>query len=68
VVVNGAVEDVGESMRRRGNWLGHERTGRGHERNHCWLDENGSSLRLVRTKYEEQRGGEFDDGCVDATA
>jgi hypothetical protein len=34
---------------------GHERTGRGHERNGCWLDGNGSDLRLVRTRYEKRR-------------
>jgi hypothetical protein len=46
-------------MRRRG----HERTGRGHERNDYWLDENGSDLRLVRTRYEKKRrGGEVDKG------
>ena len=46
-------------MRRRG----HERTGRGHERNDYWLDENGSDLRLVRTRYEkERRGGGVDKG------
>jgi hypothetical protein len=45
-------------MRRRG----HERTGRGHERNDYWLDENGSDLRLVRTRYEERWGGGVAEG------
>jgi hypothetical protein len=40
-------------MRRRG----HERTGRGHERNDYWLGGNGSDLRLVRTRYEKERRG-----------
>ena len=33
---------------------GHERTGRP-ERNDYWLDENGSDLRLVRTRDEKGR-------------
>ena len=37
--------------------MGHERTGRGHERNDYWLDENGSDLHLVRTRYEKERKG-----------
>ena len=43
---------------------GHERTGRGHERNDYWLDGNGSDLRLVRTScYEKKRrGGGVDKG------
>jgi hypothetical protein len=46
-------------MRRRG----HERTGRGHERNDWWPDGNGSDLRLVRTKNEKKRrGGEDGKG------
>ncbi len=46
-------------MRRRG----HERTGRGHERNDYWLGENGSDLRLVRTRNEkERRSGGRDKG------
>ena len=40
---------------------GHERTGRGHERNDYWLDENESDLRLVRTRYEKERTGGGDD-------
>ena len=32
---------------------GHERTGRGHERNDYWLGENGSDLYLVRTMHEK---------------
>ena len=58
MVVDGAVEDVGEVTRRRG----HERNGRSHERNDYWLNENGSGLRLVPTRYEEQRGGGVDEG------
>ena len=36
-------------MRRRG----HERTGRGHERNDYWVDGKGSDPRLVRTRYKK---------------
>jgi hypothetical protein len=45
---------------------GHERTGRGHERNDYWLDGNGSDLRLVRTRNEksgEGGGGGKGDRC-----
>jgi hypothetical protein len=54
VVVDGAVEDVGEV----GDAAeGHERIGRGHERNDYWLDRKGSDLRLVPTRYEKERRG-----------